>query len=441
MGLFINQEKLTEVRSENQGKTIVFCSGCYDILHSGHVVFFDQCKSLGDVLVVGVGSDKVVRELKGSERPVNPENNRAYLVSALETVDFAVINEEEISEGKIDFAHMFKLLKPDVFVLNDDDSGLVQKEEFCRDNNIEFKTVSRTVPEFLTPVSSTHIINRKKRNFFAPLRIDFAGGWTDIPNLMEGKTGYVSTAAINPLVEVREDELNLSVYPRGSGLSTSTGVKILETLSSDRGFKNKSLDEISESLFEDENKGLGWAIGRQDPYAIVHGGFNCWECTDNQARSVVQVDRDILDSWEKNLLLVHTGRQRNAQKIVQEVYEYFKDKTGKQSLERLASLGLDFAHNLKVKEFEKCAEIMHENWMEQKKLAPSSSDSHLDDIYKFAYSLGARGKLCGAGGGGAFVFYHSKPNDLAKSLLEKFSDCFVIDFGIEHNNIKDLNNM
>ena len=99
----LSTNDLRSLRQSNRDKKIVFATGCYDILQSGHAVFFNQCKSYGDILVVGVGKDETLRKLKGPGRPVNPENNRLYLVAAMEDVSFAVLNDIEIGEGKIDF--------------------------------------------------------------------------------------------------------------------------------------------------------------------------------------------------------------------------------------------------------------------------------------------------------------------------------------------------
>ncbi|HQK36755.1 MAG TPA: adenylyltransferase/cytidyltransferase family protein, partial [Bacteroidales bacterium] len=117
----LSAEMLPGIRQKFRDKKIVFCTGCFDILQSGHAVFFSQCREFGDLLVVGIGRDRVVEQLKGPGRPVNPEQNRLYLVAALEEVSYAVLNDTRIEEGKIDFRHILELLRPDVFVLNDDD--------------------------------------------------------------------------------------------------------------------------------------------------------------------------------------------------------------------------------------------------------------------------------------------------------------------------------
>src|SRR5664279_2195059 len=115
----LKEEDLSELRSANSDKKIVFCTGCYDILQSGHAVFFNQCKEFGDLLVVGIGRDSVIEKLKGPGRPVNPQNNRLYLVASIQDVNFAVLNGELIEEGKIDFRNILENLLPDVFIVND----------------------------------------------------------------------------------------------------------------------------------------------------------------------------------------------------------------------------------------------------------------------------------------------------------------------------------
>jgi len=86
----LTHNHLKHIRNKYSDKKIVFCTGCYDILQSGHAVFFSQCKELGDILLVGVGRDIVISKLKGPGRPINPENNRMYLVAALQEVDYAI---------------------------------------------------------------------------------------------------------------------------------------------------------------------------------------------------------------------------------------------------------------------------------------------------------------------------------------------------------------
>lgn len=77
------------------GKRLVFTNGCFDILHRGHVVYLDYARSQGDALVVGLNSDRSVRENKGKDRPINPEQDRAYMLASLRAVDYVVLFDEK----------------------------------------------------------------------------------------------------------------------------------------------------------------------------------------------------------------------------------------------------------------------------------------------------------------------------------------------------------
>jgi cytidyltransferase-like protein len=435
-------EDLPNLRKINSGKKIVFCTGCYDILQSGHAVFFNQCRQFGDILVVGIGRDTVIEKLKGPGRPVNPQSNRLYLVASLQDVDFAVLNGDQIEEGKIDFRNNLEKLKPDTFIVNDDDSAISFKETLCNHLGIKMEMVSRFVPRELQATSTSQIIDKINFAWRAPLRIDFSGGWTDVPFIMEGKTGYVSNVAIKPLIELRSGQFNFSGYPRGSGLSTSTAVKVIELISAKAyNADSKSLSQISEDLFHLENRELNWAIGRQDQYSIVYGGFNCFEFHDDYAKPVpLNVTREQLENFRKKLLLIHSGVSRNAQSAVEEVYQNYNSQKGNSALMKIGKCGLDFASALQKSDFEACAEIMEENFKAQQELASSTSNDYLDEVYAFARQNGAMGgKICGAGGGGAFIFYCTDPPELKQKMKKQFVDCFEIDFEFEYSNIKQLN--
>lgn len=79
---------------KQQGMKVVFTNGCFDLIHSGHVKLLEQARAAGDILVVAINSDRSVRALKGPERPVVPQEQRAQVVAALESVDYVVIFDE-----------------------------------------------------------------------------------------------------------------------------------------------------------------------------------------------------------------------------------------------------------------------------------------------------------------------------------------------------------
>jgi D-beta-D-heptose 7-phosphate kinase/D-beta-D-heptose 1-phosphate adenosyltransferase len=96
------------------GKKIVFTNGCFDIIHAGHVEYLQEAVELGDVLIIGLNSDKSVKRLKGKNRPINSQINRAKVLSGLATVNYIVIFEEDTPYMLIDH------VKPDVLVKGGD---------------------------------------------------------------------------------------------------------------------------------------------------------------------------------------------------------------------------------------------------------------------------------------------------------------------------------
>lgn len=99
---------------ENRGKKIVFTNGCFDILHLGHVEYLNEAKALGDLLIVAINSDASVRELKGSHRPINNENDRSSMLLNLKAVDCVEVFTEKTP------LEIIKLIKPNILVKGGD---------------------------------------------------------------------------------------------------------------------------------------------------------------------------------------------------------------------------------------------------------------------------------------------------------------------------------
>ena len=134
---------------KNKGKKIIFTNGCFDLLHLGHIKYLEESKKFGDLLIIGLNSDKSVRKLKGKKRPINSEYDRAYVLAALEVVDYLVIFNEETPYDLI------KLIKPDVLVKGGDYSmNEVIGHEFAN----EVKIV-----EYINGKSTSKIIKRMKK--------------------------------------------------------------------------------------------------------------------------------------------------------------------------------------------------------------------------------------------------------------------------------------
>jgi D-beta-D-heptose 7-phosphate kinase/D-beta-D-heptose 1-phosphate adenosyltransferase len=129
---------------------IVFTNGCFDILHRGHVSYLDKAKSFGDVLILGLNSDASVKRLKGESRPINNEEDRSYILAALESVDYVVIFDEDTPY------ELIKLVEPDVLVKGADYEG---KEVVGSDIAKEVKLVT-----FVDGKSTTQTISKIQNN-------------------------------------------------------------------------------------------------------------------------------------------------------------------------------------------------------------------------------------------------------------------------------------
>ncbi len=99
---------------KEKGKSIVFTNGCFDILHYGHVKYLEDARRQGDVLVVGLNSDKSVKKIKGQNRPIVNQNDRSRMLAALESVDFVIIFDEETP------SEIIKYLLPNILVKGGD---------------------------------------------------------------------------------------------------------------------------------------------------------------------------------------------------------------------------------------------------------------------------------------------------------------------------------
>ena len=108
--------KIADISSKlhESARKIVFTNGCFDIIHAGHVTYLAQAKALGDVLILGLNSDASVKRLKGDNRPINNEQDRALVLAALSSVDYVLIFEEDTP------LELIKLVQPDILVKGGD---------------------------------------------------------------------------------------------------------------------------------------------------------------------------------------------------------------------------------------------------------------------------------------------------------------------------------
>lgn len=146
--------KIDFLRSKNKNLKVVATNGCFDILHVGHIRSLQKAKKLGDILVIGINSNESVQKLKGKNRPINSEDQRAEVLAALECVDLVTIFSEETA------LKFLEIVKPDIYV---------KGKEYDLDNLKEAKLVKelggQTIQIPMIPgVSTTKIIERLKKN-------------------------------------------------------------------------------------------------------------------------------------------------------------------------------------------------------------------------------------------------------------------------------------
>lgn len=194
-------------------KKKVFVSGCYDLLHSGHVEFFKQASQFGD-LYVGIGSDATYQEYK-HRKPMFPEEERLFMVQSVRYVKEACINQ---GSGVLDFIPTLDLVKPDIFVVNAE-GGSDEKRRLCKERGIEYIELQRTPAEGLEARSSSSLKATLSNHSTAtessngiPTRLDLAGTWIDQPYVSQYHPGWAITISLEPTFEVRDR----------CGLSTST---------------------------------------------------------------------------------------------------------------------------------------------------------------------------------------------------------------------------
>ena len=148
----ISRKLATELVEEvkKSGKKVVFTNGCFDILHTGHVTYLNEAKRQGDILIVGVNSDKSVKKLKGETRPINSENDRAFVLDGLKAIDYTVIFNEDTPE------ELIACLKPSIHVKGGD----YKKEDLPETKIVESYGGKVIILNFVEGKSTTNIIEK-----------------------------------------------------------------------------------------------------------------------------------------------------------------------------------------------------------------------------------------------------------------------------------------
>jgi cytidyltransferase-like protein len=227
--------------------TKIFISGCYDILHGGHIQFFEEARALGDHLTVSFASAEVLWIHK-RRKPSIPDEHKKALLEGLRMVDAVVVGDSH--EEGLDFRDHFLRIRPDVLAVTEDDQYGDLKRALCEQVGARYVVLPKTPPRF-EPVSTSSIVRWVQAPTEAPLRVDFAGGWLDVPRFSR-PGAYIVNCAISPLVSLREWS-----YEKRSGLGGSGAWALLNGRC---------------GIESEIELGVGW----QDPAVIRESGLCVW---------------------------------------------------------------------------------------------------------------------------------------------------------------------
>ena len=362
----------------------VFVSGCYDMLHSGHVAFFEEAAAYGD-LYVGIGSDRTIAELK-ARRTINSDAERLYMVSALKSVKKAWINS---GSGLLDFENELRELRPDIFFVNAD-GHTAAKETLCKELGVEY-VVSKRVPHGGLPARSTTALRQECR---IPYRIDLAGGWLDQPYVSKMAAGSVITLCIEPDFDFNDR----------SGMATSSRKKAIELWQTD--VPQGDSEKLAKTLFCFENPpGTEYVSGSQDALGIVMPGLNKFDYVGNFWPEKIhsRIDEELFLWLEKHIWMIplyprHQGYDVLANThITAEVAQKLAEATEKCWSAILEKNAVETG----------CA--MTESFEAQIAMFPEMVNADiLAQIEQFKPDV-LGWKVSGAGGGGYLIFFSEKP--------------------------------
>ena len=282
-------------------KKKVFVSGCYDLLHSGHVEFFRQAAQYGD-LYVGIGSDETILHYK-NHKTVYSEQERLFMVKSIRYVKDAFINQ---GHGVMDFLPTLDIVKPDILVVNSD-GGSEEKRRVCEERGMEYVVLQRDPHEGLAARSSTEL---KKSPCQLPTRLDIAGTWIDQPYVSCHAPGWAITISLEPSFEIRER----------CGLSTSTR-NIIKSIWPYQ-LPNMDPETLARLVFCFENhpeREDGIISGAQDAIGICVPGL-CRHYYDNHfwpLRIETCEDEAVLQWLESHLCMIPMEPRRHGCSVVE----------------------------------------------------------------------------------------------------------------------------
>ena len=366
----------------------VFVSGSYDMLHSGHVAFFEEAASYGD-LYVGVGSDKTIAELK-ARKTINPDAERLYMVRALKVVRDAWINS---GSGMLDFEGELRQLMPDIFFVNTD-GHTPAKEQLCKELGIEY-IVSQRIPHGSLPMRSTTALRQVCR---IPYRIDLAGGWLDQPYVSKFYPGTVITICVEPDYEFNDR----------SGMSTSSRNKAIELWQTD--IPEGDSEKLAKTLFCFENPpGTKYVSGSQDSLGITMPGLNRYFYDNDYWPSKIEsrLDDDLLTWIEQRIWMIPLYPRKSDFDVLADIRI---DERGAKALSLAAE---ELWNSLMKKDARTVGEAFTRSFEAQISMFPNMVNAEILEQIEHYKQAALGWKISGAGGGGYLILFSETPNDKA----------------------------
>ena len=359
-------------------KKKVFVTGCFDMLHSGHVRFLEQAAELGEVHV-GIGSDRTVKELKG-RYPVTTQEERKYLLNALKHVKACYINR---GSGIMDFLKELRRVSPDIFMVNED-GNTPAKAQLCKRLGIKYVVLKRDPREHL-PARSTTSLRKECR---IPYRLDLAGGWLDQAFVSRHGAGPVLTISVEPTMEFNER----------SGMASSSRRRAIELWQTD--LPGGDREKVARLLFSYENPpGTREFSGSQDAIGIVYPGLNRLDYQGEYWPSqITSVDDEEVLCWiEERLHLITLGPRQSDFRVRKDTRI---TPAGVRALAAAADSCWQAILSRNEKEF---GWQVRASFEAQIRLFPRMMDSNVRAAIRQYASKALGWKLSGAGGGGYLV--------------------------------------
>ncbi|CAI8362368.1 MAG: Glycerol-3-phosphate cytidylyltransferase [Opitutia bacterium UBA7350] len=337
----------------------IFVSGCYDIIHAGHIQFFSEARALGDHLTVCFASDDVLWQHK-ERRSSLPQEHKLELLRNLSVVDDALVGENDTLG--LDFQDHFRRIRPDILAVTEDDQHEGIKKALCQEIGTQYIKLPKTPPKFKT-VSTSGIVKWIQAPDHAPVRVDFGGGWLDVPRFAR-QGAFIVNCAVSPTVSLQDWQ-----YEKRSGLGGSGAWALLNG-------KSGVLSEL--------DLGVGW----QDPAIITETGLCVWK-SGPRPELALKRDGELLQG---KMALLYTGSDHNTPSTVDIQRDYDRIETAG----KLAARAVD---DNDLQQLAKAIQISYQTQLNE----------GMQALPEEASALAA--KYCGGGYGGYALYLFAEQKD------------------------------